>query len=617
MSESAASAFDRASEAPGHPLKDIWRLRTWFAPYAPRVALAFVGSWLSAAAAVLAPIVLSRVVIDEILMQRRADGQRDFGQRALTTWLADVLGASQLTAAALIYLAWILSWGGFGFLYRVQLARASQAALFDLRRDLLAHVEQLAPAFFDRTRVGQILARVTTDVESLSDLLTGIGMLLGELLPLSLAAATMLSLDPVLFAEISPMMLAVALVIAVFRRIALPTYAAIRASLARMQEHLHEVLSGMDSVQLFARERISIARHAALNEENRKLEARAIRAETLQNPIMESVQTFALALLVWLGGNHVAAGIVSLGSLVLFLQYSEMLFRPLAALSEQSNQWLRATAACQRIFRLLDWNERLSEPSQPLRLPERVQGHVEFRALRFRYQTGPEVLRSVDLTIAPGETLALVGPTGSGKSTLARLLCRLYDAPEDTVFLDGIDVTRVALADLRRQVGMILQDFHVFPGTVRDNIALGDPAKSAADVRRAAEIVQALAFIEALPQGFDTPLTGGGRELSNGQRQLLAFARVIALDPRVLVLDEATAGVDPATETAIQRALASVTRGRTSIIIAHRLKTVRDATRIAVVDAGRIVELGNHDQLWASGGLYRALYEAQLAESTG
>lgn len=216
----------------------------------------------------------------------------------------------------------------------------------------------------------------------------------------------------------------------------MPTYAAIRTSLARMQEQLHEVLSGMDTVQLFARERISIDRYGQLNEINRDLEARAIRAETTQNPILECVPTFTLALLVWFGGNHVALGIISLGSLILFLQYTELLFRPLSALSEQANQWVRATAACQRIFRLLDWQERLHEPSQPIQLPARVQGEVQFRALSFRYQSGPEVLKSVSLTIRAGETLALVGPTGSGKTTLARLLCRLYDAPADSVFLD-------------------------------------------------------------------------------------------------------------------------------------------------------------------------------------
>ncbi len=270
-----------------------------------------------------------------------------------------------------------------------------------------------------------------------------------------------------------------------------------------------------------------------------------------------------------------------------------------------------ARAASARIFRLLDWNERLRQPARPAALPDDLRGKIEFRDLSFGYAEGKEVLHRVSLTVHPGESLAIVGPTGSGKTTLTRLICRFYDAPDGALFIDDVDIMRVPPEEIRQRVGVIFQDFHIFAGTVYENIALGDAGVTPEKAFRAAEAVGALAFIEALPKGFETPLADRGHDLSHGQRQLLAFARAIARDPEILILDEATANVDSQTEAVVQAALDKIKAGRTTIIVAHRLRTIRDASRIAVLDHGRIVETGTHRELLESDGLYKALHALQ------
>jgi ATP-binding cassette subfamily B protein len=290
------------------------------------------------------------------------------------------------------------------------------------------------------------------------------------------------------------------------------------------------------------------------------------------------------------------------------------LFQPIVVLGEQTNILFRAMASGERIFQALDWDERIHEPDQPALLPARLRGAVRVEHLEFGYDAGVPVRHDVTFDIRPGEKLAIVGPTGSGKSTFIRLLARFYDIPDGHLFLDDIDVNRIHTRDLRRRVGVVLQDFHIFSGTVHDNIALGNTAISRADVETAARRVNAHTFISALPQGYDTNLSERGQNLSQGQRQLLAFARVLAADPEILVLDEATASIDTETERLIQDALRTLTAGRTSIVIAHRLQTIQEADRILVLEHGRVRELGTHAELIAQGGLYQALHALQFQD---
>jgi ATP-binding cassette subfamily B multidrug efflux pump len=282
------------------------------------------------------------------------------------------------------------------------------------------------------------------------------------------------------------------------------------------------------------------------------------------------------------------------------------------AMGEQWNVVFRAMASGERIFQALDWMEALHEPENPRSLPRDLGGAVEFRHLTFGYSSAHPILKDVSFSIKPGERIAIVGPTGSGKTSLIRLLCRFYDVSHGMIFLDGIDIMDVKPSDIRKRIGVVLQDFHIFSGSVYDNIALGDPTITRGLAERAARLVHADPFIRSLPSGYDTPLNERGRNLSHGQRQLLAFARVLAMNPEVLVLDEATASIDTETELVIQDALRRLTEGRTSIIIAHRLQTIKDAHRIVVLTDGTIKEVGTHEELLARNGAYRTLYELQF-----
>lgn len=604
--------FDISASSAAGFSRNILRLWQWMHPYRLRIAIALLFALLTAAAAVLMPVVFSRVVIDDILMRSYPLNAPDFGQKALTAWFSDLSGSEPLFAACSLYLFWMLLRVVFGYAFDILFSSAMQAGLNDLRRELFAHVEYLPASFYDRVRVGQVLTRITSDIESLSELLSSAGGIVAELIPFGVALSVMLSLDATLTAEVSPFLLLVALVTMGFRWLSGPIYQRIRETHSRLNEHLHENLSGIEVVQLYQREALNAERFAGLVGGNRHEESRAINIETAYYPIIENITYPAVACILWLGSQHVQQHTATLGSIVLFLQFSDMLFRPVVMVGYQASIIFRAVVACDRIFRLLDWKETLAVPPQPTPLPADLHGRIEFKNLNFSYETSAEVIRNFSLAIRPGENIAIIGATGSGKTTLTRLICRFYDVPPDSLFIDGIDIMQIAPAEIRQRIGVILQDFHLFPGTIYDNIALGNPTVTPEAARHAAKLVQALEFIEALPLGFDTVLEDRGNNLSQGQRQLLAFARVIALDPEILILDEATASIDPTTEAAIQAALSRITANRTTIVIAHRLQTIRNANRIVVLDRGELAEIGRHYDLLSRNGLYKTLYDAQF-----
>ena len=376
---------------------------------------------------------------------------------------------------------------------------------------------------------------------------------------------------------------------------------------------MQENLAGLQVVQLSDRQAENLQPATPRStSENRGWEIRSARLETLYGAFTDSMAHIALGVIIWYAGGEVVQGYMTLGGVILFTRFIDMLFHPIVVLGEQTNILFRAMASGERIFQALDWDEKIHEPAEPATLPDRLRGEVRFEHLNFGYDEDVQILHDVSFTIEPGEKLAIVGPTGSGKSTMIRLLGRFYDFDDGQIFLDGIDLNRIHTRDLRRRIGVVLQDFHIFSGTIYDNIALGDDRISREMAEQAARRVNAHDFISALPKGYDTELSERGQNLSQGQRQLLAFARVLAADPEILVLDEATASIDTETELLIQDALRKLTEGRTSILIAHRLQTIQEANRVLVLQDGKVEELGTHEELLAAGGLYHTLHSLQF-----
>jgi ATP-binding cassette subfamily B multidrug efflux pump len=608
------SVFDE--DIYGKPLdvSQIGRLMHWMRPYRLLAWSALVMVILAAIFAILAPAVLGRVLVDDIVLHQHGQAFADLGQKHLNDWIVTRFRLDPLVAAGIQYMVWVLLAAAFGRGFGLTFSRAVLNTLRDLRCDLFNHLEHLPSSFYDRVAVGRVMTRVANDVETLFELFAGFGQLAGQFVPFFVALTIMFSLSTTLTVEILPVLPVVAICTFLFRRVSRPLYRSIRMTVSRLNENLQENLSGMEVVQLYGREEINFARYSAINNDNRINENKALAVESFYGPLIDGMSFLVISIIIWFGGHLVFANMMTVGSVFLFTQFTDMLFRPIVAMGEQWNVVFRAMASIERIFQALDWKEALAVPANPTPLPTDLKGKVDVRHLTFGYNPGQTILKDVSFIIHPGERIAIVGPTGSGKTSLIRLLCRFYDVDPGEIFLDDVDIMQVDPADIRRRIGVVLQDFHIFSGTVYDNIALGDPAITRAAAERAAKLVHADPFIRALPDGYDTPLNERGRNLSHGQRQLLAFARVLAMNPEVLVLDEATASVDTQTELVIQDALRELTRGRTSIIIAHRLQTIKDAHRIVVLSEGKVREIGTHEELIARGGMYNTLYELQFQE---
>jgi ATP-binding cassette subfamily B multidrug efflux pump len=399
-----------------------------------------------------------------------------------------------------------------------------------------------------------------------------------------------------------------------FRRATRDVFRFVRNSVSSLNQNLQENLSGMQVVQLSLREDHNLATYTEINKSNRRYEYQAINLGTVYGAFNDSLASMGLGIIIWYGGGQVVQEQMSLGGVILFTRFMHMLFTPVVMLGEQLNVLFRAMACGERIFQALDWDEQIHEPEHPVELPARLKGKVEFRHVDFSYDPDVPILKDVSITIQPGEKLAIVGPTGSGKSTMIRLLGRFYDFGRDLILLDDIDLNDLHSRDLRSRIGVVLQDFHIFSGTILDNIALGNPDISRERSIEAAKTVNAHGFITALPDGYDAALVERGANLSQGQRQLLAFARVLAADPEILILDEATASIDTETELLIQDGLRKLMVGRTSILIAHRLQTIQEADRILVLHNGVVEELGSHQELLARKGLYHTLHELQFQD---
>lgn len=591
------------------------RLLRWLAPYKLQLLLSTVLVLLASTLQILLPIIISLVVIDHVLRDESSTDTPDFGMIEFNQSLAGSLDIPPLLAACILYGVLQIGSAVFGHAHRMTLIEAVINGLRDLRLDLFSHLETRPSSFFDRVAVGRIMTRVTNDVEALYELLRGLGTLIGEFVPFFVALAVMLAIDTQLTLLLLLALPVLALVTYYFRRTTRLLFRQVRQTLSALNQNLQENLAGLQVVQISDRQDYNLERYTGVNHDNRKYELGLARIETLYGAFNETVAHICIGLILYYGASQVMQINMTVGEVVLFTQFVGMLFHPIVVLGEQTNILFRAMASGERIFQALDWDEATHEPEHPVTLPQRLTGTVRFTKVDFAYDTNVPVLKNVSFEIAAGEKLAIVGPTGSGKSTLIRLLGRFYDFDDGQIFLDGFDLNHIHSHDLRKRVGVVLQDFHIFSGSIADNIALGNPNISRQRVIEAARTVNAHDFISALPQGYDTPLTERGQNLSQGQRQLLAFARVLAADPEILVLDEATANIDTETELLIQEALQRLTAGRTSIIIAHRLQTIQEADRVMVLDQGEVVEIGSHEELLAAEGLYATLHSLQFQDA--
>ena len=518
-----------------------------------------------------------------------------------------------INVAAGIYLLTLVA--GFTVLYTqmVLMNLMGQYIMYDLRKQIFGHLQRLDIQFFDRNPVGRLMTRVTTDVDALNDLFTaGFVAIFGDIFVLLGIIGVLFwmnwRLALVLF-SITPFIVIVSIW---FRRGARKTYRQVRARIAAINAFLQEHISGMSTVQLFNRQEQEAEKFGGLNARHRDANIESIFYYAVFYPVIELIETFGVALIVWYGGGKVIQGTLSVGALVAFFQYSQRFYQPISDLSEKYNILQAAMAASERIFKLVDTPVKIVDNGT--RDAEHFES-LEFRDVSFAYNEPDWVLRNVSFRVNRGERVALVGHTGAGKTTVTSLLLRFYEPQRGQILLNGVDLREYRTESLRRLFAIVQQDFFLFTGNIAENISLGDPTISPDAIRTAAVRVQADRFISRLPEGYASVVRERGAGLSVGEKQLLSFARALAFNPPVLILDEATSSIDTETELLIQDAIRTLLEGRTSLVIAHRLSTIRSADSILVFHHGEIRERGTHEELMQFGGLYRRLYEIQYREA--
>jgi ATP-binding cassette subfamily B protein len=601
MDTATRSLPDAVRDPREHPLRRLWR----YADDHRRLAYRATASSVLNKLLDLAPPFLIGLAIDIVVERQRSFVGRAFG-------VEDDLVAQLWILAAFTAVVWLAE-SAFEYLYQVQWRNLAQSIQHEARLDAYAHVQDLEMAYFEDRSTGGLLSILNDDVNQLERFLDrGANDILQVLTTVLVVGAAFFVLVP----SIAPLAFLPMPIILWgsfrFQKALEPRYADVRERVGLLNGSLANNLSGIATIKAFTAERREVERIAAESDDYRRSNAAAIRYSSAFLPLIRVAILFGFTAILVLGGIRVLNGQLAPGIYSVMVFIVQRLLWPLTRLGETFDLYQRAMASTRRIMDLLAVEPRIVSGGER---PPEVVGEVGFEDVHFAYDEGTEVLRGVTITVPAGETHAIVGSTGAGKSTIVKLLLRLYDVTGGRVTLDGRDVADLAFADLRGAIGLVSQDVFLFHGTVRENIAYGRPDASDDEIVRAAELAEAHDFILALPHGYDTVVGERGQKLSGGQRQRVSIARAIVEDPPILILDEATSSVDNETEAAIQRSLDRVAQDRTTLVIAHRLSTVRGAHRIHVLEEGRVVETGTHDELLATGGLYAALWRVQTGEA--
>ena len=583
------------------------RVMKYLRPYKWLVAIAVVMSLAVTCAEVLGPYLFGRGVDRYIMPGMRGQIARSAAMLGLWWVVLAYLGSIMASFALQYIQVRIMQWVG-------------QQTMYDLRKEIFEHLQRLPMSFFDRSPIGRLVTRATTDVDALNDLFaTGVAAMLNDFVLLFALAVALIVWHPVLgLVTLSPLPFMILLTY-IFRNHVRDANRRIRTAIARINGFLQEHISGMAIVQLFNREKKSCAQFSELNRVHMEAYKDAIDAFSYFYPAVELLTMSGVALLYWTGGLRAIAGTITIGVLISFIQYAQRFFRPIQDLSEKFNILQAAMAASERIFTLLDEPLTIVSAEHTRALPA-PRGEIEFRNVWFAYHGGAApkeedwALRDVSFHVNPGQTLAIVGHTGAGKTTIIQLLLRFYDIQRGQILLDGVDIREMDLQDLRRMFGIVLQDPFLFTGTLESNVKLGSENITTADADAALREVGLGPFLDSQKLGLDTPVTERGGTLSVGQRQLVSFARALAHNPKFLILDEATSSVDTKTELLIRDALNRLLLGRTAMVIAHRLSTIQHAHRILVFHKGRLREQGSHQELLALRGIYYRLYQLQYKE---
>ncbi len=587
-----------ASSAKSQPSKLVksndWRLMLSLLPYAKQNSKQLVISLL-----LLVPLSIASAV-QPILVQQGIDGPIKSGDLLGLRWICLVI---LLTIAVRLAFQ---SWQG----YLVQ--EVGQKITADIRTDLFRHVTSLSTSFFDRTPVGKLITRLTSDVEALGDVFaTGAVGVLSDFAAIGTIAIFMFLLRWDLALLLLAMVIPVTALIVYFQYEYRKANFKARDRLSELNSILQENIIGASIVQLFRREKFNSAQHLKVNQQYVAEVNRTVFHDSAVSATLEWIALVAIAGVLWLGGGQIVQKNLTFGELSAFVLFSQRLFDPIRQLAEKFTTIQAGFTAVERINAILQEPIEIRDPEYPKTLPLDGTGEICFDHVWFGYKPDEYVLKDVTFTLKAGEKIALVGPTGAGKSSIIRLLSRLYEPTKGRILIDGIDIREITQAELRRCVGVILQDAFLFSGDIKDNITLGEDY-AIEQVVEAAELMNVDRFIQDLPEAYETQVRERGTNLSGGQKQLLAFARAAIRDPRILILDEATASLDVSTEFLIQQALDRLLINRTTIIIAHRLSTIRNVDRILVLKQGEVVEAGSHEQLIAKQGLYASLYELEM-----